>query len=253
MTIEFHCPYCGQILKTSFEKAGRQANCPGCSGGVTVPAQRATTVVEPSLNAPEGGFSPTETVLQPCPMCGGDNEAATLVCRHCGEDLHAGPVRGHHRELDEDAVEEIIPGGFFRRFWAWFVDMFLLFMTVGPLIVIAFSNIDKSFLSSDFGAIVFYSIIGFVGWLYYAFFECSRWRGTLGKKVFGLIVTDDNGERISFARASGRYFGKLLSALICYIGYLMAIFTTEKQALHDILSGCLVLKHPNRVKKQSAA
>jgi uncharacterized RDD family membrane protein YckC len=50
------------------------------------------------------------------------------------------------------------------------------------------------------------------------------------------------GRRISFARASGRYFGKILSSAILMIGYIMAGFTAKKQALHDILADCLVLR-----------
>jgi uncharacterized RDD family membrane protein YckC len=50
------------------------------------------------------------------------------------------------------------------------------------------------------------------------------------------------GNKISFGRATGRYFGKLLSAFILLIGYIMAGFTEKKQALHDIIAGTLVWK-----------
>lgn len=72
--------------------------------------------------------------------------------------------------------------------------------------------------------------------------ESSAWQATLGKKILGLKVTDLAGNRISFARASGRFFGKILSGMILGIGFLMAGFTERKQALHDILAGCLVLR-----------
>jgi uncharacterized RDD family membrane protein YckC len=72
--------------------------------------------------------------------------------------------------------------------------------------------------------------------------ESSSWQATLGKKILGLRVTDLAGNRITFARASGRFFGKILSGMILGIGFLMAGFTARKQALHDILAGCLVLR-----------
>jgi uncharacterized RDD family membrane protein YckC len=50
-----------------------------------------------------------------------------------------------------------------------------------------------------------------------------------------------NGSRISFGRANGRYWAKILSAVILMIGYLMAAFTERKQALHDILAETLVV------------
>jgi uncharacterized RDD family membrane protein YckC len=81
-----------------------------------------------------------------------------------------------------------------------------------------------------------------MSWIYYALLESSVWQATIGKKLLGLKVTDLAGNRISFARASGRFFGKILSGMILGIGFLMAGFTQRKQALHDILAGCLVLR-----------
>jgi len=81
-----------------------------------------------------------------------------------------------------------------------------------------------------------------LSWIYYASMESSTWQATLGKKILGLKVTDLAGNRISFGRASGRFFGKILSGMILGIGFLMAGFTARKQALHDILAGCLVLR-----------
>ena len=81
-----------------------------------------------------------------------------------------------------------------------------------------------------------------LGWIYYASMESSSWQATLGKKILGLRVTDLAGNRISFSRASGRFFGKILSGMILGIGFLMAGFTARKQALQDILAGCLVLR-----------
>jgi uncharacterized RDD family membrane protein YckC len=81
-----------------------------------------------------------------------------------------------------------------------------------------------------------------MNWIYYAALESSSWQATLGKKILGLRVTDLAGNRISFARASGRFFGMILSSMILGIGFLMAGFTARKQALHDILAGCLVLR-----------
>ena len=79
-------------------------------------------------------------------------------------------------------------------------------------------------------------------WLYYSLLESSAWQGTLGKKALGLEVTDLDGNRISFGRATGRFFAKFISSIILGIGYIMAGFTERKQALHDILAGTLVIR-----------
>jgi uncharacterized RDD family membrane protein YckC len=87
------------------------------------------------------------------------------------------------------------------------------------------------------------SLITLVGdWLYFALLESSSLQATLGKAACGIIVTDDQGHRISFGRATGRYFAKIVSALILMIGFMMAGWTRRKQALHDLMAGTLVLK-----------
>jgi uncharacterized RDD family membrane protein YckC len=81
------------------------------------------------------------------------------------------------------------------------------------------------------------------GWLYYAWMESSQYQGTLGKMALGLTVTDLQGRRVTFARASGRFFSKIITGLIpLAIGYIMAGFTEKKQALHDMIASCLVLR-----------
>lgn len=94
-----------------------------------------------------------------------------------------------------------------------------------------------------FGAIMLtWLLTAVVGWLYFALMESSKFQGTIGKLALGIIVTDMEGNKISFGRATGRYFGKIVSAIILYVGFMMAGFTEKKQGLHDILASTLVWK-----------
>lgn len=79
-------------------------------------------------------------------------------------------------------------------------------------------------------------------WIYEAVMESSSKQATLGKMALGLKVTDEQGRRISFVRATGRYFSKIISGMILCIGYIMAGFTARKQALHDMIAGTLVTR-----------
>jgi uncharacterized RDD family membrane protein YckC len=78
-------------------------------------------------------------------------------------------------------------------------------------------------------------------WVYFAAFESSGFQATLGKKAFGIQVTDMNGRRLSFGRATARQLGKVFSFAILLFGFVMAAFTEKKQALHDMLANCLVV------------
>ena len=134
--------------------------------------------------------------------------------------------------------------GFWIRVVAYIIDAFIL-STVMILIGTIWSlGSDDS--TEDLIAIVAQSgmvalISFFLNWLYYAILESSEYQATLGKKLLGLHVTDEFGRRISFGRATGRYFSKLISSLILGIGYIMAAFTDRKQALHDKIASTLVI------------
>lgn len=80
-----------------------------------------------------------------------------------------------------------------------------------------------------------------VAWLYFALLESSSWQATVGKRALGIRVTDLEGKRIGFARATGRYFGKIVSAFMFCIGFLMVAWTERKQGLHDMLASTLVV------------
>ncbi len=80
-----------------------------------------------------------------------------------------------------------------------------------------------------------------LAWLYFSLQESSATGATIGKRAMGLRVTDMNGDRISFGRATGRYFGRLLSHAFCMFGYVMAAFTDKHQTLHDMVAGTLVM------------
>ncbi|MFQ3594266.1 MAG: RDD family protein [Gemmataceae bacterium] len=82
----------------------------------------------------------------------------------------------------------------------------------------------------------------FITWLYFAGMESSSLQATLGKMAVGLRVTDLEGRPIGFLQATGRFFGKLLSSLICCIGYIMILTNDQRQGLHDQLAKTYVLE-----------
>lgn len=127
--------------------------------------------------------------------------------------------------------------GFWIRFAALFIDAILV-------------SILNGFISALMGEPIYnpepdaeQSLISTVtGWLYFAIMESSGRQATLGKMAVGIRVVNADGERISFAQATGRYFSKILSVLIIFIGFIMAAFDQRKQALHDRIAGTFVLR-----------
>ena len=134
------------------------------------------------------------------------------------------------------------------------IPMVLLLIMSVPLITSGSSG-SAAVYGQALGMSVILVIIGIViSWLYNAGFESSHYMGTPGKILCGIMVTDLNGQRISFVRATIRYFFKnavttLLSAFVsgCLsfiyeIADILAILTNEKkQSIHDMVASTYVV------------
>lgn len=201
-----------------------------------------------------------------CSRCGTAVSEGSAFCSTCGAPIAgtgvivpgsgSSPAPGATSAVGIPAVHY---AGFWLRFVALIIDGFILAI---PILIammmlalgVGLSMPFRRFPHEDFpdafraGAgiefIILIVVVAFVlNWFYYALCESSTWQATPGKMLLGLYVTDLAGKRISFGQASGRFFGKLVSKyLTVYIGFIMAGFTEKKQALHDILAGCLVLR-----------
>jgi uncharacterized RDD family membrane protein YckC len=137
--------------------------------------------------------------------------------------------------------------GFWRRFAAYLIDSIILGIAGGVIgfvigiVAAATGNAEGGQVSP--GLTIGVQLVTFIMQvLYFAGMESSSSQATLGKMALGVKVVDLQGRRISFGRALGRFFGKILSSIILLIGFIMAAFTEKKQALHDMLAGTLVIK-----------
>jgi uncharacterized RDD family membrane protein YckC len=135
--------------------------------------------------------------------------------------------------------------GFWRRAAAYLIDLGLLAM----LYALIFGMAIEPDLALHAQVAALYGVV--VAWLYFAGMESSDRQGTLGKMALGLRVADTAGRPIGFGRASLRHFAKILSALILYLGFVMAAFTARRQGLHDMLAGTVVL-HTGRLAQTHA-
>ncbi|HEV3253574.1 MAG TPA: RDD family protein [Candidatus Acidoferrales bacterium] len=197
-----------------------------------------------------------------CSKCGASIADGTIFCTSCGQLAATSPSVASATPPVQPtwqpagaapaARAPVAYAGFWLRFVAIIIDGIVLGVVLGIPFAVVMTAMGVSFIGVSrpeemagpfIGVFALFEIIIFAGqWLYYALMESSSWQATLGKKALGLYVTDMNGQRITFGRATGRYFGKLISGMILLIGYMMAGFTEKKQALHDIMAGCLVLR-----------
>ena len=199
-----------------------------------------------------------------CNRCGTQNSSLARFCANCGTpftpDLQPpGTVPAEITPRPQGPATQpasTVPatgiryGGFWIRFVAVVIDAILIGIVIWPfsLMVGVIIGLTGSAVSMPgVGIHVVNGIVGFAisfcaNWIYEAAMESSSKQATIGKMVLGLRVTDLEGRRISFLRATGRHFAKFISGMILLIGYIMAGFTQRKQALHDMIAGTYVIR-----------
>ena len=158
-----------------------------------------------------------------CAACGRRHAEHARFCQSCGTALPADePVRA-----TAIAAAITIYAGFWIRFAAFFIDWVLLSVVLGIVLL----------LTSGAGL-----LLGLVvPWLYEALMLSGENQATLGKMALGVEVTGLAGQRLTFARATGRHFAKYLSFFVMGIGFIIAAFTPKKQALHDLIAATVAV------------
>ncbi len=170
----------------------------------------------------------------------------------------------------ERPYQHIIYAAFWRRVLAFLIDYlilsaFTLFWTIPFIHILLFGAFHSSpqneiphfaqimnypffeYFNIRTNILIWFVIVGgfitvITAWLYFALMEASPKQASLGKLTMGIKVADLEGERISFGKATVRFFAKFISLFPLFAGFVMAAFTIKKQALHDMLAKTIVLE-----------
>lgn len=125
-------------------------------------------------------------------------------------------------------------GGFWIRFLAYLVDSLIVTVGfVGIMLLLGAMGLELA------GAEIIFLVLSI---LYWALMQSSPRQATLGKELCGLKVGGPNGERMSLPRALGREAAKIISSLTLLLGFIIAAFTRNKQALHDFVASTYVVR-----------
>ncbi|MCB0568562.1 MAG: RDD family protein [Phaeodactylibacter sp.] len=128
----------------------------------------------------------------------------------------------------------VLLSGFWRRFWARLLDMFIF-----PGLLLAVVNIA---LGGAIAPVVL--ALAYVGvlWLYHAIMD-HYMGGTAGKLLLGIRVVDDKAVYPTLGQSALRFLGKLASEAVFGLGYLLYFLNgNRRQALHDRMAGTYVIR-----------
>jgi len=203
-----------------------------------------------------GGVSSASAGTATAAYGGGDTRRAAIRCVECGRSFASDEVIEYQgayvcatckpifvQRIREGGslAGEFDYGGFWIRFLAKIIDG--LVMTVANFVLtLPFGLVappDESVALAVALSMFFISVTIPIA---YTTFLVGRFGATLGKMALGLKIVRSDGDRVSYLRALGRYFAEILSALILYIGYIMAAFDDEKRALHDHICDTRVIR-----------
>ncbi len=197
------------------------------------------------------------------PLTAAAQAAGAIICFECGKSFAADEVIRYGdssvcanckpvfvQKLQEGArlSGTMEYAGFWVRFVAKMLDVLILSV---PLLILIFLFLVPSFQRAGQGQAPFLSVGLQLGLqlAYYALagvyniFFLGKYGATPGKMALQVHVVNADGTKISYGRATGRFFGEILSGLVCNIGYIIAAFDDEKRALHDRICNTRVLKN----------
>ena len=134
--------------------------------------------------------------------------------------------------------------GLWYRFVAFFIDWTLIALIVASVFpVVAYAGKGFGGFHQVTVFIVTGSFLAFVYLLYFPIMESSGPQAGIGKRLTGIRVSCERKEHVSFVRAFLRNLMRVLSAFLLGAGFFMAGFTAKRQTLHDMITGCVVLRY----------
>ena len=129
--------------------------------------------------------------------------------------------------------------GFGKRFVAYMIDIVIIMFSASIVAIVLFFVLS---FSSEEAVGQMVMVVYFIVYVsYFILMESSVKQATLGKRLFKIKVINENGTRLSLINSLGRTLGRLLSGAIMGLGYVMILFTKDKQGLHDKLAKTYVV------------
>ncbi len=239
LQIDGLCPNCGTQNAQSTHFCG---NC-----GYDFVLTEAPSPPPPPSTVTDLREQQTGAATVDCPRCHHLNDPSAEFCYNCGLPFD-GTTRIAGSRLGQriPAFARARPGGFRVRFVAAIIDAIVV-LPILILLITTFSGISvDEYLAYYFDE----NSVGF-DWRIERFnlFEIlyhtvlvALWSTTVGKKALSLYVVRTDGRRLGFWQSLARELVKVLSALLFFIGFIIAAFREDKRTLHDLVVGTVVVR-----------
>lgn len=173
-----------------------------------------------------------------CPKCGRMIEQNYKVCPYCNYDFKE--IDNFFKNIEKQKyLEDEKYAGFIKRTIAGIIDIYITIIITLPQFLIINKHITKD------NAWILFIMINVVYIIYNSLLERTKLRGSLGKQIVGIEVTDEYENPVVFSKAFIRNISKIFNILTLGIGFLTCASTPNKQTLGDRISKTYVL---NKIK-----
>lgn len=264
------CPHCGfsaEVPPGRIPDDATEATCPRCKASFTL-QQKGESSLPVETDATTSGAEVT------CPACG-RLQPAGIYCIACGIDYAKWQFRQEQGEEATNEIQVACPfcgniqhaasycqrcggalqtsetgtattyAGFWIRAAALVIDSIIVWIIQIVLAIVL--SAMAGLLSPDMEADSLASVImlalfsSAVGIAYYVVFTGSCGQ-TPGKMLMRLKVVRSDGSAMTYGRAALReILGKFVSGITLGVGYLMVVFDSHKQGLHDKIADTCVI------------
>ncbi|MGN1402124.1 MAG: RDD family protein [Bacillus sp. (in: firmicutes)] len=135
--------------------------------------------------------------------------------------------------------------GFWPRLAAYLIDTVVIVLGFILLLLLfsPFLFFDDSSIFAILMPLFLWGISILASGAYIVLMTSSKHQATLGKKMMGLIVTDENGNRLDFSKSALRFIiSYILSSFTSGLIYLVVAFTDKKKGIHDMVANTVVVR-----------
>jgi uncharacterized RDD family membrane protein YckC len=223
------------------------APCDAAAGNAAPAAAPPAAAPAPSVLPPRRACTNHPEVvdrLNPCSRC------RKAFCPDCLVELKSGrfcagckteAIKDLQSGVDQTQLPLAHMG---RRFVAWLLDFVAILFVIMPMFAVFgyFSTLDGTPPGAGMGLQLGLQAIAWVIPMAYKAIMLQLRGQTLGKMALGIKVVNPDGSDISAGQAWIRSFIELLLASCCYVTYIVAFFSKDRCALHDMAAKTRVVK-----------
>lgn len=172
-----------------------------------------------------------------CPKCGRMIDKNVTTCPYCNYNFKE-IDNFFKRVSDEKLMQNQKYAGFIKRLVAGLFDCFVILIFTYFILIAINKYLTPITLENLYiGLYIFIPLYI----IYNSILERTPWRGSLGKYILSIEVTDEYENPVTFPKALIRNITKIFNIITLGLGFLLSAIPPKKQALNDKISHTFVI------------